>query len=91
MSRFLELAQLLQNQEATDDSIMVQYQVLLSQRFSTSVAVVEVWVRKCHYLLQVQGSYDHELSQLQDTFQSIIVHLLSDSVSKCRQYWVASC
>ena len=30
---------------------------------------------------QVQGSYDSELTQLQDSFQSKIVHLLSDTVS----------
>ena len=30
---------------------------------------------------QVQGSYDSELTQLQQSFQSRIVHLLTDSVS----------
>ena len=29
---------------------------------------------------QVQGSYDSELLQLQESFQSSIVHLLSDAV-----------
>jgi len=29
---------------------------------------------------QVQGSYDSELLQLQDSFQGKIVHLLSDTV-----------
>ena len=31
---------------------------------------------------QVQGSYDSELLQLQDSFQAKIVHLLSDTVSR---------
>ena len=30
--------------------------------------------------VQVQGSYDSELTQLQDSFQARIVHLLSDTV-----------
>ena len=32
------------------------------------------------FISQVQGSYDSELLQLQESFQSSIVHLLSDAV-----------
>ena len=34
------------------------------------------------HLLQIYGTYDNELHQLHETFQSIVVHLLSDTVSK---------
>ena len=35
------------------------------------------------FVLQIHGSYDSQLTQLHEMFDSIIVHLLSDSVSTC--------
>ena len=41
-----------------------------------------------HY--QVQGSYDSELMQLQESFQGKIVHLLSDTVSLVSHLMITS-